>query len=647
LDGPFLARATCMFAGRSTKMGGRWLQALPRFDRELGRQGLVLMVLGIHAGLLAWIAAQWSPVMDEPIHLAAGIRFWQTGHSNLDRGNTPLFRAVAALPVLMAKPAVDWRNVPNTHGCSRDFLVANGPRSFWLITLGRWACIPFSILGGYFCYRWARQWYGDAAGMTALVLWCFSPNIIAHGHLITGDMAATSLGVAACFTFWRWLDAPSWSKAAWAGVFWGLAELSKFVWFVLYPLWPVMWVMWRWLHRREPGRPSWFREAAQLLVMGLLSVWVINLGYGFEGSLDRFRRHVGADEPTAGRIEGPPVAQTGLTAWIKFLPLPLPKDYVGGIGEVQYRSDQDIQRHLRGEVRPGGRWHFYLHGILLKEPVATLLLVALATVLAVASAKYRTDWRREAFLLLCGSAVLCSVSLVTVQQFRYALPVFPLLFIWASRTGRAWENQQPALGVLAAGCLLWTVVSSLAVYPHSLSYFNEWAGGPRDGHWYLPESNADWGQDVLYLKKWYDAHPQARPFHLAYFGKIDPRLAGIEFSLPPQDGPRPGWHALSVQLLKYRDREAPDGKGAIGHTGRAGTEYHDYFLDLQPAAMAGYSIYIYHVTLEEANQVRAAARLPLLRPGQTEGEPNRGGASGALEWLKKALRPPHQVENTR
>jgi len=614
------------------------------FGRTQVRCGLVVAVLGIHAGLLAWIAAQWAPTYDEPGHLAAGIRLWQTGKCDLDRGSPTLFRAVAALPVLLAKPAVDWHRVPHTFNSGRDFMAANGPCSLWLITLGRWACIPFSVLGGYVCYRWARQWYGYWAGMTALVLWCFSPNIITHGHVITGDMAATSLGLAAFYLFWRWLSAPSWSKAAWAGLFWGLAELSKFVCLVFYPLWPVMWVAWRWLHRREPGRPSWFREAAQFLVMGLLSVWVINLGYGFEDSLHCFKRRASTEGRAERLMGGFRVAQTGLTARIKSLPVPLPKNYVDGIGEVQHRSDAQIRSYLRGEFRNGGWWYFYLYAFLIKEPVATLLLLTLATVLAVASANYRTDWRREAFLLVCMAAILCFVSAAGfLQQLRYALPAFPFLFLWASRTGRAWQNRQWAVGVLATGCLLWSMMSSLAIYPHSLSYFNELTSGPPGGHWHLINVDSDWGQDLTYLKKWLDAHPEARPFHLAYYGLVDPRLAGIEFSLPPTDGPYPGWHAVSVQLLREQRFDVPDGHGGKA---RVGADYYDYFWDLEPVAMAGYGIYIYHVTLEQANQIRATARLPLLRPGPTESEPKKGGALPALEWLRNLLVPPRNVEKT-
>jgi hypothetical protein len=38
-----------------------------------------------------------------------------------------------------------------------------------------------------------------------------------------------------------------------------------------------------------------------------------------------------------------------------------------------------------------------------------------------------------------------------------------------------------------------------------------------------------------------------------------------------------------------------------------------YFKNFEPVARAGYSIYIYHITPEEANRVRRAMGLPLRR----------------------------------
>jgi hypothetical protein len=169
--------------------------------------------------------------------------------------------------------------------------------------------------------------------------------------------------------------------------------------------------------------------------------------------------------------------------------------------------------------------------------------------------------------------------------------------------------------------LAWSVVSSMSVYPHSLSYFNEFAGGPKNGHAHLLASNIDYGQDILFLKTWLDEHPEARPLHMGVWTRFDPRVAGIEFTLPPECpppdkrdatmlqeyGPLPGWYALSVNYLRGYQARAPDGKGSYK---TMTMYYYTYFQQFEPVGMAGYSIYIYHITPQEANRVRKQLGLP-------------------------------------
>ena len=82
---------------------------------------------------------------------------------------------------------------------------------------------------------------------------------------------------------------------------------------------------------------------------------------------------------------------------------------------------------------------------------------------------------------------------------RDVLPIFPFAFVWMSKAARAFERKVRWTAVLVGGAAAWAVASSLWVYPHSLSYFNEAAGGPAGGHNHLVDSNIDWGQDLLFL----------------------------------------------------------------------------------------------------------------------------------------------------
>ena len=180
-------------------------------------------LLVIHTGLLAWCGYRYSPTLDEVGHLPGGLVIWQYGRFDLYRVNPPLPRAVAAIPVALLPHQTDWSKFSDAPGArpewaiGSDFIRANGERAFWLFALARWACIPFSLVGAIVCWRWGRALFGETEGLIALALWCFCPNIIGNGSLVTPDVPAAALGLLAAFCYWRWLRQPTWRWALLAG----------------------------------------------------------------------------------------------------------------------------------------------------------------------------------------------------------------------------------------------------------------------------------------------------------------------------------------------------------------------------------------------------------------------------------------------
>ncbi len=597
--------------------------------RERWRGIWPCLLLSIQAGLLAWSAAHQSPTYDEPGHLAAGLGHWQCARFDLNIGNPPLVGMIGALPVLAADAQTNWSRAPDLGAIRDDFMAANGPRTFWLMTLARWALIPVALAGGYVSFRWARELFGYAGGMVTLTLWCFSPFILAHGSLLTGDMPATSLGIIAFYGLWKWLSRPTPGRAVVAGALLGLAELAKYVWVILFFLWPVLWIAWRTMDRQRTER-SFAQEAGQGLLILAMAHFVISLGFAFEGPIpSRGRSAVGTTATRSNGVPAPAGRGSSDAAQPQVAcccPLVLPHNYLRGILAVSQRRGMRPTSYLRGELRRGGWWYFYPYALAVKMPLGTLILLGLACILINPRRTDPAAWRTELLLLIVPFlAVLCFVTWAgTAQRPRYVMPVLAFAFVWAGSVGRVFQEQSRPLAVLVTGCLAWMVASSLWIYPHSLSYFNPLAGGPLRGYEHLHDANIDWGQGLLYLKSWYDRHPEARPFHLAYFGTVDPRLAGIEFSLPPRasrgspsqaarsadrDGPQPGWHAVAVNLFCVDFRWARDGRGGGENVGAVD---YTYFLHFRPVATAGYCIYIYHIDCAEANRVRQQLGMPLL-----------------------------------
>jgi hypothetical protein len=609
-------------------------------------------LLTIHAGLLAYGAAVHSPCIDEVGHLAAGLSHWQLGRFDLYHVNPPLVRMVAVIPVLFAQPKTDWSEYSDAPGVrsefpiGRDFITANGERSFWFFTWARWACIPFSLLGGAICFRWARDLYGDWSGLLALTLWCFGPNILANGQMITPDMGATALGATAAYVFWKWLKQPSWPLALASGLTLGLALLTKATWIILFGLWPALWLLWRAagfipavspqpaVETKTDGinpavRVGWkgrLTQPLQLAATLLLGLYVLNAGYGFEGFFEPLGKYQFVSETLGGpQTPGVTIAQNRFAGtWLAAIPMPVPRNYLEGI-DVQKRDfESHFYSYLRGEWRKEGWWYYYLYGLVVKVPLGVWALSLLATVLVLFRPGHGTSWRGELTLLAPAAVVLTLASAETGfnHHLRYVLPVFPFCFVWLSKAARVFERKNRMASVLTGAAAAWAVGSSVWVYPHSLSYFNELVGGAENGSAHLVDSNIDWGQDLFYLRDWLKAQPEARPLGLAYFGYFDPRAAGIEFALPPKGpttpeeatgldarelGPRPGWYAVSVTILQGYDYPVPDGRGSVRSFPLKGLSYFQRF---RPVSRAGWSIYIYHITPGKCAQVRRAMGLP-------------------------------------
>ena len=76
-------------------------------------------------------------------------------------------------------------------------------------------------------------------------------------------------------------------------------------------------------------------------------------------------------------------------------------------------------------------------------------------------------------------------------------------------------------------------------------------------------------------------------------------------------GPRAGWYAVSVTMLRGREFGIPDGRGGLYGSP---LKNYTYFQRFRPVGRAGWSIYIYHIiTPEECGAVRRELGLPDLR----------------------------------
>ncbi len=563
----------------------------------------VACILGLHASLLAYSAWKHSPVVAEIGHLPAGMRHLQFGTFNLYAVNPPLVQTIAAIPALVVGATCNWSRVDAAAGhrteiaVGRDFILANGERGLWLYSLGRWACIPFSLIGALVCYQWSYRWFGSRCvpAFLALLLWCFSPAVLGHGALIMPDIPGAALGAAACYAFWRWLEHPDVSKAAWAGICGGVACVTKTTLAVYIAAWPLLWLLVQCARSRRPlSLPC---QLAQLCLIVMLSLTVLNAAYAFQGSwrrLDSFRFHSCAftaarsleDIPEDGlRFRGAP----GLGR----LHLPVPSDYIEGIDIQEVDFERKLPSYLCGTWSSGGWWYFYLCALAIKIPLGTWALLVLGTcILALSAWQGDVQLADVAALWVPPLALLALVSSHTgfTIHTRYVFAVLPAMCVTASASvlpmltagrhvnaavngSRAWRFRRSAADNMDVGALpctrprraaqawveearnacvtfavAWTITSSIWQFPHSLAYFNEVVGDCHNGHNYLLHSNCAWGQDLLYLRAWYERYGGNRPVVFWSDGPLYPRDVGISGRghAPSTEAP---WYVIDANHL--------------------------------------------------------------------------------------------------
>ncbi|WP_074306598.1 ArnT family glycosyltransferase [Singulisphaera sp. GP187] len=644
----------------------------------------VVLLLVVHLTLAVRSLVEENPTIDEVIHLPAGITYWQTGKFGLYHHNPPLIKLVAALPVL-ALGAVEvpfndpsWRNEPQNKAVFAHLFQSDNARQYFeLFARARLVMPLFSVLGGLVIFLWSKRLYGPGGGLLSLALWLLCPNILAHCRLVTTDVGSASLGVLATFVFWHSLQQPTWWRTVLAGICLGLAQLSKFSMVLLYGLWPLL----GFLHlftgaddeslTRRVGRSL----GKGLLILGL-SVVVINVGYGFEGVGIPLGQHEFLSQsltrPVPPGMWRPPSADPLINAlhqrrvnrfrgtWLENLPVPFPKHYVLGFDDQKFEAEgvpanlfnpqiesdevEGYPVYLNGEVRQKSWWYYYLLTLVYKVPEGTWALFLASVVILVASPRSRASWFDEITVLALPVIVILVMSVLTNINLglRYVLASFPFVFIsigkvvpWA--TGLNDRVRRRAAETFLGVALAATLAATLVITPHYLAYFNWVSGGASNGSSHLIDSNIDWGQDLVGLRRWLQMHAPDEPVGLAYFGQINPNIflfrseGGFPWFLPPprpgtirddELPPRyrkqgleglkfqPGLYAVSATLLQglpwrvYDDelpRWLPRSVWAGGFT---------YFKELKPIDQIGHSILLYRVTPAQAEMLSSKYWLP-------------------------------------
>jgi len=551
--------------------------------------GLIALCVFVGQGVF-FIRAN-SQTVDEATHLAAGYSYLTTRDFRLDPEHPPFIKELQVLPLwvvykLPFRPDLQqWREADQEQ-IGLDFLYKSAIPADQILAWSRFTNLFLGVLLVTLIGWWAYRLWGSLAAMLAMTLASLEPNLVAHSALVTTDVGVTLFSFLAVYLFWEYLQLPTWGRLAAVGISTGLALASKF--------------------------SALFLVAALSLIVALLVI--LGERCALPSNKNRIDRW-------------PKTAQAGtlflivlFVAFLTIFPVYFFQGivpWVTGLREFLTHADTGHLSFFLGDYSYEGWWDYFGIAFLIKTPIGSLLLIAASLVL------YRVGkplQRRDTILLLIPPAL---IFIATTQAkvnigLRHILPVYPFLFVLASRLATVRLQREWALPLLIGIPLIFTAISSLRITPHQLAYFNEFLGGPDQGYRYLSDSNIDWGQDLRGLKKYMEQEKLPIIF-LSYFGTAPPSAYGIRY----QSIARTGIHEVSPPSDKVPATAARKIFAiSVYNLQDISTGSSPLFRWLwlrQPIAKIGYSIFIYDLSNDAVGLMmleRAYARTKTPAPSE-------------------------------
>lgn len=538
-------------AAAPTPSSGLWEAHLaPFFERYF--LILCLGLVGIASARIISTYNALSLTADEPIHFACGLEYVAKHVYRLETQHPPLSRMMQALgPYFIGVRPID---IPGMKEQGLAAMAHSGQvdRVVFLMRLGN---LPFFLLACLVVGLWGNK-FGRPVAVLALALFTLLPTMLADAGLATTDMALGATVGAAFLALMSWAEKPTPVRSMLLGLCTALACLSKFTALGYLPAAGIFalvsYIAVRW--------PVW--NGGNLPKAGVLGVaW--HLASHWSGW---------REFPTLARQRLVPFAlvlsTTALVIWacywfslgrgslhgVEFTKLPAP-EFFDGIRVALRHSREGHGAFLLGHFGWTGWWYYFPVALLLKTPIAFLILFALGALVCFKERAHAIYLMPLAFSL--GILLPAMNSRVDIGV-RHVEPIYIGLSIVAALGLRQlfqWARTGPASALVAGVLVLWMIVSVGVHHPDYLAYFNAFAGKRPER--ILVDSNSDWGQDQKLLAKRLRALG-VHQFSLAWsdgVGLNHPEYEQAWYGLPPFKVvnacvPAPGWNVLSPTVEK-------------------------------------------------------------------------------------------------
>jgi len=564
---------------------------------------VLVVILAAAAILMLKVSAGDSAIMDELAHIPAGYGYVHNLDYRLNPEHPPLLKALAALPVIFLNPAFPtdnpaWATELNGQwDMGRAFLYGSGNDPDSIVRVARYFPILLTLLTALLVYALASRLFGKAWALWPTLLFALSPTILAHGHYVTTDIAATFGVLLGAITFLKYLLHPSQKTLFLAGLAFGVAELCKFSTALLVPYFIVLALVWAaklaWedqLSGIKKLRPFLFFAWRKLV--GTAAIFAIGYVVIVYPVYFLFTRNYPPERQAAETVtllssygNGPTATGTfcklsrcpaELTIWASKYEITRPfAEYALGVLMTVQRAAGGNSSYFLGDLSKTGSRTYFPLVFSIKETLPAMFAILFGIVLAALGIRRAfvdpaETWKKKFSRFLENRFVELALFLFILLYWgwsmksplnigvRHLLPTIPLIYILLTGAWKRWvdDGKKAWKKILVLVLCAWSVIEIFIAYPYFLSYFNELGGGVSGGYRYVTDSNYDWGQDLLRLRDFVNTHPEIQKVAVDYFGGGSPEyyLGDKEVNWSSDKG-NPAdfginWLAVSVNTLE-------------------------------------------------------------------------------------------------
>ncbi len=623
---------------------------------EFVKKHAVMVVAGIlffHFALSLLVSSQESMIFDEKAHIPAGYSYVRYGDMRLNPEHPPLLKDLAGLMLLplglqFPLASAEWQTGINEQwvvgdmfvNCSRPEAACNDTAT--VLFFSRIPIIIIAVLLGIAIFVWTKELGGTLAGVFAVALYAFDPNIIAHNHYVTTDIGIAAFIFFAFYFFIRFLKHPNGRNIFLSGLFLGLAELAKFSAVLLFPVFGLFVILYALTREQNPADTrsralfktrllfQYLLKFAASVVVCFMVIWIvyaINTINMPGEKIAILADHLLAQKNQFAHLAHAIVVYSSEHALLKPL-----SEYFLGFFMVFSRVVGGNTHYFLGQVTEAASLWYFPVVFVLKETLPFLFLLLFTScygLYRIGKSLIEEKAKHGLVKTLCHSfqhrvAQYLAMFFILFYGYisitgnlniglRHLFPIMPFFYMLVAKAlfdfyKRAQDEPGTKKILTILFCLLTFIIVAIPIwsYPSYLSYFNAITGGHLNGYKYVTDSNYDWGQDLIHLKNFVAKHndcvagksflpgcdtallsyPPIDKIRVDYFGGGNPSyyLEGKYIPWYASRDPEPGWYAITTFFYQENlyKKKLP------------GEKDYSWLKDKTPIARAGDNFFIYY-----------------------------------------------------